>query len=196
MLTGYLTTLPTDVLLDTGILRVGATNIGSTRGAPKFDPVFTVENLNFDGKHAPIMGLDRKFYGESFFSATIIEFGPAASGNQIAKLETGIASVDTGTTPNTLTTLTPRAGGVLYVTGDYLVNVRLIFERGVVAGASIKKYAAVNFPAAIVRKWDLQGQDKESAIIGVEIAARKNMASGTTADAPYLIELHESLPAA
>jgi hypothetical protein len=195
MLTGYLSTLPTDILHDTGILQIGATAIGVTRGAPKFDTGWSVENLPFDGKHAPIRGLDRKFYGEPVISATIIEFGPAASGNQIAKLEAGSSAADSGVTPNTKTTITPKAGGQLYVAGDYITNLRLIFERGIVAGAGVKKYAAVLFAVALCRKWDLQGQDKDGAIISVEFVARKDMASGTTADAPYLIELHETLPA-
>lgn len=194
MLTGYTANLPNDTLLDSGVLYVGSTVIGVTRGAPKFDPAFTVENLPFDGKHAPIKGLDRKFFGEALIAATIAEFGPATHGNQIAKLEPGSASVDTGVTPNTLTTITPKAGGQLYASGDYLANLRLIFERGITSGAGVKKYAAILMASAFCRKWDLQGQDKDGAIISVEFVGRKDMASGTTADAPYLIELREALP--
>lgn len=194
MLTGYLTTLPSDVLLDSGVLKVGTAFIGVTRGAPRFDPAYTIENLGFDGKHADILGLDRKFHGSALITATIIEFGPTASGNQIPKLEPGSAAVDSGTTPNTQTVVTPQAGGVLFVAGNYLSNVRLIFERGIVAGASVKKYAAIHMAKALLRKWDLQGQDKDNALINIEIVGRKDMAAGTTADASYTIELYETLP--
>lgn len=194
MLTGWLATLPSDVLLDTGVLKVGATFIGVTRGAPKFDPGYTIESLTFDGKHADVLGLQRKFHGIALITATIIEFGPAASGNQIAKLEPGSASVDTGTTPNTITTITPQAGGVLFAAANYLTDLRLIFERGIVAGVSVKKYAAIRMAKAFCRKWDLQGQDKDSAIISAEFVGVKDMSAGTTADAAYTIELYETLP--
>lgn len=196
----YTANLPIDVLLDHGtfyqgnVLIASCTNMGVTKGAPKFDPMSTIENLTFDGKDAPIKGLDRKFYGPAKISATMIEFGPAASGNQIAKLEQNIANVDSGTTPNTLSTLTPAAGRVLYVAGNYLSYFRLVFPRGIVAGAGVKKYAGICFPCALITKWDLQGQDKDNAQISIEVEARKDMASGTTADAPFLIELYETVP--
>jgi hypothetical protein len=197
MLTGYLTTLPADVLLDTGVLFTGtgpAVRIGVTRGAPKWDPAFTVENLPFDGKHAPIKGLDRKFHGESKITATLLEFGPSTGGNQIAKLEPGSSSADSGTTPNTKTLITPAVGGVLYVAGNYLADARLIFECGRVAAAGVKTFAAILMKSAVITKWDLQGQDKDGAIIGIELVGRKDMASGTTADATYVIELYETIP--
>lgn len=197
MLTGYLTTLPSDVLLDTGVLYSGTgpgVIMGVTRGAPKWDPGFAIENLPFDGKHAPIKGLDRKFFGEPKITATLLEFGPAASGNQIAKLEPGSSSADSGTTPNTKTAITPAAGGILYVAGNYLVDVRLMFERGLAAGAGVKTFAAILLKCAFISKWDLQGQDKDGAIISIELVGRKDMASGTTADSPYIIELYETKP--
>jgi hypothetical protein len=197
----YSVNLPIDVLLDHGtffqgnVLIASCTALGVTRGAVKFDPMWTLENIGFDGKDAPIKGLDRKFYGPAKMSATMIEFGPAASGNQIPKLEVGIANADTGTTPNTLSTLTPAPGRVLYVAGNYLTYLRCVFPRGIVAGAGIKKYAGICFPCALVTKWDLAGQEsKDVAIYNVEFEARKDMAAGTTADAPYLIELYETIP--
>jgi hypothetical protein len=194
MLTGWLSTLPSDVLFDTGVLFVGSTPIGVTNGAPKFDPGRTFDNVDFDGKHAPIKGLDRSFHGEPKISGTLIEFGDSGSGNQLAKLEPGAGSATTGVTPNTLTTITPKTGGNLMVVGDYQANVRLIFERGIAAGAGIKKYAAVLFPVAFVQKYDLAGADKKNPLINFEIVARKDMASGVTGDAAYAIELRESLP--
>lgn len=196
----YSANLPIDALLDHGtfyqgnVLIASSTTLGVSRGGVKFDPMWTIEQPGFDGKDALIKGLDRKFYGPAKLSATMIEFGPAASGNQIPKLEAGIVNADTGTTPNTLSTLTPTAGRVFYPAGNYLIYLRAVFPRGIVAGAGIKKYAGICFPCALVTKWDLAGQDKDVAIYNVEFEARKDMAAGTTADAPYLIELYETVP--
>src|SRR5438128_9741400 len=49
MLTGYTANLPSDVLLDSGVLYVGSTPIGVTRGVPEFNPNKEVENVDFDG---------------------------------------------------------------------------------------------------------------------------------------------------
>jgi hypothetical protein len=194
-LNGYTANLPNDILLDTGVLYVGSTPIGASRGAWKVELAWSVENVDFDGKYADVKGLDRKFYGPSSMSATLIELGPATHGNQISKMEAGATSVDTGSTPSTLTTITPKPGGALYASGDYLTNVRVVFERAITVAAGAKKYVAVLFPAGLVRKWGpLTGTDKKEATYDVEIAARKDMASGTTADAPYLIEYREALP--
>lgn len=195
-LNGYTPNLPSDALLDTGIVMVGNEVIGVTRGAPQFSPEFEIENIEFDGKTAPIRGLDRKFYGAAKISGTLIEFGPTATGEQIQRLEAGIsAAVDTGTTPNTLSTFTPKVGGQLYASGDYLTDVRVIFERGIAVGAGIKKYAAILFPVALVKLYGpMQGEDRKHVSIPFEIEARKDMASGTTNDAPYKIELRESMP--
>lgn len=195
MLTGYSANLPSDVLLDSGVLYIGGTKIGVSRGGWKFDPAFEIQNVDFDGKHAPIKGLDRKFHGESMISGQIIEFGAAATGDQIAKLEQTSSSADTGVTPDTLTTITPDDGGGFIAAGDYHSNVRVVFERGIAAGTGVKKYAAVLFASALIKTYKLAGQDKNHPVIDVEIVGRKGMASGTTAGPTYVIELRESLPA-
>lgn len=190
-LTGHTANLPSDVLLDMGILMIGSTVIGVTRGAPQFSPNIEVDSLEFDGRHAPIKGGDRFFYGPAKFTATLIEFGDSSTGNQIAKLLPGSTSASAGS-PN-VTTITPKVGGGFVASGDYNSDVRLIFERGI--GSGTKKYAAVLFPCALVEQWDsLQGETKKGASYQITIGARKDMASGTTADAPFKIELREALP--
>ena len=195
-ITGYTANLPSDALLDQGIVMVGNEVIGVTRGAPQFSPEFEIENLEFDGKTAPIKGLDRKFHGPAKISGTLIEFGPSATGEQIQRLEAGIsAAVDTGTTPNSLSTFTPKVGGQMYASGDYLTDVRIIFERAIAAGAGIKKYAAILFPCALVKMYGpMQGEERKHVSIPFEIEGRKDMAAGTTNDAVYKIELRESFP--
>lgn len=191
MLTGYSPNLPNDVLLDSGVLYIGSSAIGATRGGLEFSPDFEIQNVPFDGKQAAIKGLDRKFFGEdSKISGTLIEFGDSSTGSQLAKLEPGGTSASAGS-PN-VTTYTPNPASEFLASGDYQTNVRLIFERGVLSGT--KKYAAVLFAVALVKTWSLKGENKGEATIGFEICARKDMSSGTIADAPYVIEHREALP--
>lgn len=195
MLTGYSNNLPSDIVLDSGVLYAASTLIGATKGEPEFDPGFTVENFDFDGKQSDILGLDRRFNGASKVSATIFEFGPAASGAQLAKIEAGSTEATAGTTPNTITTVTPKTGGGLYASGDYLTDFRLIFERGITAGAGIKKYACIYMPKAIVMKWGpIKGANRAQATFSIEVVGRRDMSSGLVGDATYKIELRESLP--
>lgn len=196
MLTGYSINLPSDVLMDSGVLYVGTAIVGVSKGPWQFDPGREIVNSEFDGKHAPIKGLDRLFHGEPVISGTLIQFADSDTGGQMAKIEPGSSEADSGSTPNVLTTITPKAGGNFFASGDYLTDVRLIFERGIAAAAGTKKYAAIYLPCAIVKKWGpLAGANKDHPTYGVEIAGRKDMGSGTTADAAYKIEFRESLPA-
>lgn len=189
---GYLSTLPSDVLLLPGVLRVGSTNIGVTRGGGQFDPGYEFENVEFDGKQAPIKLLDRKFHGTPRITATLVEFGDATTGDQIPKLEVSSANASAGS-PN-VTTVTPDPGGPFLAAGDYLANLRWIFDRGV--GAGTERYVCVLFACALVTKYGItaEGGSRKEAEIPIEIEARKDMASGTIADAPYVIELREALP--
>jgi hypothetical protein len=191
MLTGYSTNLPSDVLLDSGVLYVGNACRGATRGGLQFTPDFEIENVDFDGKQANIKGLDRKFFGpDSKIAGTLIEFGDTSTGNQVLLLEPGGTTASAGS-PN-VTTFTPNPGSEFLASGDYSTDVRLIFERGV--GSGTKKYAAIYFPVALVKTWSLQGANKGEATIGFEICARRDMSSGTVATSPYLIEHREALP--
>lgn len=191
---GYSTNLPSDVILDQGIVRIGSANLGVTKGPPRWDPGWEIQNIEFDGKHAPLYLLDRKFYGECVLAFTLIEFGPSTTGNQIPKLEAGAAAVDSGTTPNTKTTITPKVGGSLYPAGDYLGDVRVIFQRGLAPAAGAKTFAAITMAKALVRKWSVNGSNKDTATIDVEIVGRRDASTLTIWDAPYIIELLETLP--
>lgn len=190
-LNGYSSTLPSDVLTLPAIVRIGSTNLGVTKGPINFDGGFEFENLEFDGKQAPIKGLDRRFNGEAKMSFTILELGEAATGNQIDKLEPGNSVASAGS-PN-VTTVTPAAGGTFLASADYESNVRLIWDRGI--GAGTRRYCTVHYASALVKKYTISGGGTRGvAEIGVEIEARKDMASGTVADSPYVIEYREALP--
>lgn len=191
-LSAYLTTLPSDILLNPAIIQIGSTAIGVTRGGVKFDPAFTIENLaaGIDGGQAPIKGLDRRYNGPAKFSGTLLEFGDSTTGNQIPKLEAGSSSASAGT-PN-VTTVTPQAGNALIVSGSYQSNVRLIWDRGV--GSGTKRYLCLLFAVALCTKYGMGSGGEKEGTIDFEFEARKDMSSGTISDAPYVIELREALP--
>lgn len=190
-LNAYTANLPKDVLLNPGVLYIGSTPLGVTRGGAEFDPGHEFENADFDGKQAPIKGLDRKYYGEAKLSGVILEIGEASSGNQAAKLEPGVGSASAGS-PN-VTTLTPPVGGT-FISSGYQTDVRLIFDRG--EGAGTKRYFAIYFPTALCTKYGpiRGGETRKEAEIPFEFVARKDMASGTVGDAPYKLEYREALP--
>lgn len=194
--TGYTANLVNDIVKDAGKVVINSAVFGILKGGARFDPGFELQNLGvgLDGIDAPIVGLDRRIYGEAVLSFTIVELGPATHGNQVAKLEPGATSADTGVTPNTKTTITPRVGRTLYPAADYLTDVYLVAARTIAAAAGVKGYPSLHFAKAIVRKWDLQTADKGTVSINVEIVSRKDMASGTTADAPYDIVYWETAP--
>ena len=59
-LTGFTSNFPSDVLLDSGVLYVGATVFGAFQGGLKFDPGVEYLNTVFDGQRSPVQLLDRK----------------------------------------------------------------------------------------------------------------------------------------
>jgi hypothetical protein len=129
-------------------------------GPPKFSPAIELAMSEFDGMQAPLKGMDRFFYGQAKISATLMELGDSATGNQIAKLLPGSSSASAGS-PN-VTTITPKGGAIFLASGDYLTDVRLLFERGISSGT--KKYFAIYFPCGLVLPtWDLQGEARKYA---------------------------------
>lgn len=189
---GYTGNLPSDVLLLPGVLYIGSTPIGVFRKGGQFEPGHEFVNLEFPGKQSPIKLLDRKFFGTAKFSGTLIEIGEAATGNQAAKLEPGVASATAGSP--SVTTLTPEAGGTFLASGRYQSNVRLIYDRGV--GTGTKRYFAILFACGLFTKYGpISGEGtREEAEIPFEVEARKDMSSGVVGDAPYVLEYREALP--
>lgn len=188
----YLTTLPSDVALNPGAVYAGssAASIGVTKGGVQFDPGFTIENQDFDGKQAPIKGLDRKYFGPAKLSFKMIELGHASTGAQLAKLDAGIDEVSAGN-PN-VTTATPQVASALIASGDYVTNLRVIWDRGV--GSGTKRYLEILFAVALCTKYTISGAGTGVAEIDAEFEARKDMGSGTVQDAPYVIQFREAVP--
>lgn len=178
-LTGYTSSLPTDVLLDTGTLYLGASVFGAFRGGLTFDPGITWRNVEFDGKVSAVKGLDRKVTVNPRISGTVIELAPA----DVPNVEAGATVVASGAWTGS-TSYRGKAGQTLYASGDYLTDVRAVWERG--GGGLVQ----VRFPSAIVASYTITGAAGEEAAIALEIEARLDLSvSGSTpSDMPYRIE--------
>lgn len=182
-ISGYTATLPTDVLLDSGVLYIGGSVFAATRGGLQFNPNKEMRNIEFDGKRAPIRGLDRVTAVAPVISGTVIELTPA----DIPTFEPGATTVAAATG---VTRYIGKQAGTLLVSGDYITDVRVIWQRG--NGA----YVQVRFAAALVSSWQIAGTDNEEAAISIEIAARLDMgASGAqVSDMPYTIDYFTAAP--
>lgn len=184
-LTGYTSSLPSDILLDSGVLYVGATVFGAFQGGLKFDPGVTYRNAEFDGKRSPVEGLDRVTMRMPKISGTVIQL----STTNVAQIEPGAATATTGAWTGS-TSYAPKSAGQLLVSGDYLSDVRCIWQRGG-ATASAGSYVQVRFPSGLCTKYDITGQDGAEVAIALEIEARLDpTVSGFSAigAAPFRIE--------
>ena len=92
-LTGFTATFPTDVLVDSGVLYVGATVFGAFQGGLRFEPGVEYVNSQFDGKRSPVKLLDRKSNQMPKISGTVIQL----STTNVGQIEPG-ASTTTGWT--------------------------------------------------------------------------------------------------
>lgn len=286
---------PLDILYNAGTVYAGSVRIGVTRGAPKWNPNRTFDKIGFDGQYAPLLGLDRPMHGEPTIAFTMLEVGPAATGNQILKFEPGatLATATAPATPGTITptpsitggaltagtyyykvtainaggeslasaevsstvasgvsgsialsitavatatayrwyrgtgaglesvyyqsasnaftdvggasilgtppaggsgtttTYTPKASGALLVQGDYVPDLRVMWERGS-DGSGL--YFACYLPWALCNKYDVSGADKKEATVAVEFAGRINPATQALTAAAYQLEYRNSLP--
>lgn len=178
-LTGYTATFPTDVLFDSGVLYAGATVFGAFQGGLKFDPGTTYRNIEFDGKRSPVGLLDRKMMSAPKISGTVIQL----SATNVGQIEPGASVTATGAWTGS-TSYLPKKAGTNLVSGDYLTNVRGIWQRG--SGGFVQ----VRFAQALCTKFDLTSQDGAEVAIALEIEARLDMtASGANVgDVPYRIE--------
>lgn len=178
---------PADILYGEGVVYIGSAKFGVTKGPPKWNPNRTFENIGFDGKYAPIKGLDRPMNGEPSLAFTMLEIGDSTTGNQIVKFEPGLTTATVSTT----ITKTPALSGALVAAGSYAADVRVIWERGAAASGN---YFAVYFPVGLFNKYDISGQDKKEALIAVEVVGRLDLATQQITDAAYKYEYRTTLP--
>lgn len=178
-LTGYTDQFPSDVLLDSGVLYIEDSVFGTMSGGLKFDPGITYRNVDFDGKRAPIKGLDRVTTRMAKITGTLIELPISA----LPQIEPGV-SYAAGAGWSAGDQYVPRKADALLEEGQYLTNVRAVWLRG------NGEFVQVRFFAALLTKYDATSQDANEVAIAVEIEARLDMerAGATTGTAPYVIE--------
>ena len=183
---GFLVTLPADVLLDTGVLYLNSdTPFGVSDGGIAFDPGVQRENVEFDGKFAPVEGLDRTISATPKISGKLIE----ASDTKLEKLEAG----STNAVVSGVTTITPLGMGELYAAGTYITGTgaRVAYRRG---GGG---FAIVKFPIALITVWKVgPGGANKRAQIDFEIEARQDSAAANTGVVPYVIVLAPAIAGA
>lgn len=187
-LSAFTSTLPANVLLETGVLYAGSSIYAAHIGGIKFDPGKSTRGVEFDGKRTRIRALDRTLKFEPKITGTVIELAPAL----VPKIEPGATAVTlTGAPAGYTTGYRPKQGGVLYVTGDYVDNVRAVWQLGDGSYVQVRFY-----DGAFVEKWDLTGQDYDEAKISIELCAVLDMTvSGrNVADGPYAIEYFATAP--
>lgn len=203
MPSGYIAGLPADVLLDAGLLKVGGSVIGVTRGGLSFTNEKEWRNVEFDGKRSPVMGLDRIVGCVARFGGTLIELSQAnlrrllgqstslggsllndKGAPQLTVAEAAALSVAVAASLTSDALGVPEGAGVLLAANRYVPDLRLVFARG--GGGT----ATVVFPLALCNKYDVKGQDKSEAEIGFEFEARLDLSASTDTDVlPYTIEL-------
>ncbi len=175
-LTGFTSTFPSDVLIDSGVLYIGTAVMGAFQGGLKFDPGVEYLNTTFDGKRSPVRLLDRKSNQMPKITGTVIQL---STGN-VAQIEPG-ASVTAAGAWTASTSYLPKRAGSFLVAGDYLTDVRAVWLRG--AGTFVQ----VRFPSALLLKYDVTSQDGQEVAISLEIEARLDMdvTGANVGDAPY-----------
>ncbi len=165
---GFLSTTPDDIILDTGVLYEGSTVLGVSRGGLTFDPGIETRNVPYDGQKAPTKLLDRIIKRTPVISGTFLE----ASEAHLRRFEPG------GATPN----VTPKPQGTLFASGDYLTNINVVFNCG--DGDII----TITFPSSLCKDYTIVGQADGETEIACNFEAR--LVHGATPDessVPYTI---------
>jgi hypothetical protein len=164
ILSGYSSTLPTDALLGSMVIYIdGNAAFGASANEPSVSLPRTYENLPFDGKLLPKVGLDRKVDGVPVISGTFIEL----NATKALALEPDGATATSGG----IDTITPGDYGEFLTSGDYVQNVRAVMRRG---GGGI---VAVEFDWALIILDTIQGASAGNGTVQLTIEARQAAAA-------------------
>jgi hypothetical protein len=179
-------TMPADILIDSAVLKVSrgqvptSTPIGASRGGLQFNPGREMRSVEYDGRRAMKMGLDR-----------VVSWAPQISGNLLQANAENIKALEPGNTSvitagageaDDVQKITPKPANAMLAEGEYLKDVRLEYRRG--NGGTF----AVCFPYGLVTQWQLAGQDNNEAEFSVTIEARGD-ADDSDDVAPFYYEI-------
>lgn len=187
-LSGYTATMPNEILLNPALISIGSVLLGVTKGGVTWDPEMTTSDIAFDGQRGMVKGLTRISKRGGKLSGTLLQI---ASAVQVQKLELG-ATTATSTVTGVSSVITPKDAGTLFVTGDYVTDLRAVWETGQGTG----HYFAIHIPCAICLKYGIKGADNGEADVTFEFAAVLDMTvSGTQiTDPSYVYEMRTALP--
>jgi hypothetical protein len=182
ILSGYTTSLPTNVLLGSMVIYIdGIAAYGATQGDPSVSLPREFDNLAFDGKLLPIVGLDRKVDGVPTIEGTFIEL----TTTKALDLEPGGSSA----TASTVTTITPGLYGEFLVAANYKENVRAVCRLGGPAAGIV----AIEFDWALVLVETLQGSSAGNGAIKLTIQARQAAAAASLGVPLHTIKMADTL---
>lgn len=163
---GFSASLPTDVILGSMVICIDGTAVyGATSGEPTVNLPRTFDNLAFDGKLLPIIGLDRKIDGVPSIEGSFIELNTTKG----LDLEPG----GTTATSGGITTITPGNYGDFLATDQYKQNVRAVCRRG---GGGV---VAIEFDYALFIVDTMQGASADKGMVKIRIEARQDSAAAS-----------------
>jgi hypothetical protein len=164
-------------------LYLNTTPIGVSRGGLTFDPGKEIRQIPFDSAKSPLKLLDRVIKVVPVITGKMLEY----AGGDIPNYEAGATS-SFASASGVTGVITPKMPGLMFASGDYLANLKLVFERGMSTIAA-PAYIEIIFPYAICRKYKLTGTDQAEAEVDVEFEARIDpSASGNSIfTSPYTI---------
>lgn len=182
-ISGYSTSLPTNVLLGPAVLYIdSATAWAVSQGGIRINLPREYENLPFDGKLIDIAGLDRRMGGVPSFEGTFVEMTAARA----LELEPAGASA----TASSIVTVTPGLYGEFLATGDYKENVRVAMRMGASASGII--VVEFNFGLLMCEEIASDGSSKNGTY-RVKFEARQAANAASLGVAPYTIKQAASM---
>ncbi len=171
MPSGFLGALPTDVVLDEGVLSINGSTFGASRGGISTSFADEIQNIMFDGKRSDVALLDRYISHGAYIAGRFIDL--SASQLAVRLNQPSVAG-------------TPYSASALFAIGQYASNVRATWLCGAGGVASV----AVLLTYARCEKWSVVGGTKDAAEIEAEFRCDLDLRSVTTTDlAPYAIEV-------
>lgn len=179
MPSGYSSSLPADVILDSGVLYVAGVPWGVSRGALRFTPEVEWRTPQYDGGGVPIVGMDRIVMRGATISGTMLALGSASL---LRLVENNPATGVGGTNYR------HRNASVFLTLGSYIADVVVRWLRG--NGG----YVEVQFPYVRVA-YSIAGEDAAEGTIDLTLEARQSVAGAATVEsAPYVIRMSDSPP--
>lgn len=165
---------PSAVVLDAGVLMVGSTVIGATRGGMTFDPGMQLRHVEFDGKTTDIAGLHRIVEWNATISGDVLDTTDAAIGRYFP------GSTSDGSSDNLFTM---KAARDFFVTGDYLTDFK--FKGQQTDGTT--ENLIITFARALVESASFKTNDRDEGVWTIKVKAVLDINAADLEAAPFTI---------